>query len=155
MAEKTRRIGPFGSALRVLAGLVIIYLAFAGEDLKPAWGLDVYEALLGLVVFPTVMIAIVLAARRRSDAPLRWTGPVAQAANLVVIGALVVIDDTRAAAALYYGASLLVAAWQAQSGCEITVVPNVILRRDDQIGCPLFWPIDAAEARIRSRSSTA
>jgi len=66
-----------------------------------------------------------------------------------------VIDDMCAAAALSYGASLLVAAWRAQPGREITAVPNVILERDDQIGCPLFWPVDEVEARTRSRSSAA
>jgi hypothetical protein len=156
MTEKNRRIGPIGSALRVLAGLAFIYLAaFAGDGLRPAWEVDPYEPVLGLVVFPAVMVAIVLAARRRSEAPLRWTGPVAQVVNLAVIGTLIVIDDTRAAAGLYYGASLLVAAWRAQPGCEITVVPNVILGRDDHIGCPLFWPVDEVEARLRSRGSTA
>ena len=34
----------------------------------------------------------------------------------------------------------------AQPGCEATVISNAILGRDDQIGCPLFPPIDEAEA---------
>ena len=39
------------------------------------------------------------------------------------------------------------AAWRAQPGCEATVLSNLILSRDDQIGCPAFTPIDALEAR--------
>jgi hypothetical protein len=50
-------------------------------------------------------------------------------------------------AALFYGATLLVAAWWGQLGCEATVLSNSILGRDDQIGCPVFSPIDEAEAR--------
>jgi class 3 adenylate cyclase len=78
MTEKTRRVGPIGRALRVVTGLTFIYLALADEDWKPAWGVELYEAVLGLVVFPAVMLAIVLVARRRSDAPLRLAGPVAE-----------------------------------------------------------------------------
>lgn len=111
--------------------------------------------MLGLVVFPAVMLAIVLVARRRSDAPLRWTGPVAQIVNLAVIGTLFLLHDTREAADLYYGTTLLIASWSAQAGCEITVLSNVILKRDDQIGCAVFWPVDEAEARISSGSRRA
>jgi hypothetical protein len=35
------------------------------------------------------------------------------------------------------------------------VVSNLILHRDDQIGCPTFSPIDEAEARLRRKSTTA
>jgi hypothetical protein len=30
------------------------------------------------------------------------------------------------------------------------VVSNVILGRDDQLGCPVFSPIDEAEARLKA-----
>jgi hypothetical protein len=36
---------------------------------------------------------------------------------------------------------------------EGTVVSNVILGRDDQIGCPLFSPIDEAERRLVGRKA--
>jgi hypothetical protein len=32
------------------------------------------------------------------------------------------------------------------------VLSNSILRRDDQIGCPVFTPIDEAEARLTARN---
>jgi hypothetical protein len=50
---------------------------------------------------------------------------------------------------------MLIAAWRGQSGCEITVIPNVLLRRDDQIGCPTLSLIDDAEARLRRTESAA
>jgi hypothetical protein len=68
-----------------------------------------------------------------------------------VIVALVVNPYTGGAATLFYATTLLVAAWRGQPGCEITVLSNWILRRDDQVGCPLFAPIDALEARQRTR----
>ena len=33
------------------------------------------------------------------------------------------------------------------------MLSNWILRRDDQIGCPVFTPIDETEARLRERRS--
>lgn len=57
---------------------------------------------------------------------------------------------TGGGALLFYGVTLLIAAWRGQPGCEATVISNMILRREDQIGCPTFTPIDAAEARHKA-----
>ncbi|MGH3062026.1 MAG: hypothetical protein ACRDNA_11520, partial [Gaiellaceae bacterium] len=65
---------------------------------------------------------------------------------------LAVNPYTVGGAALFYGGTLLIAAVRAQPGCEATVLSNWILGRDDQIGCPLFSPIDRAEARLAART---
>jgi hypothetical protein len=75
--------------------------------------------------------------------------------NCAVIVALVVNPYTGGGALLFYGATMLVAAWRGQSGCEITVIPNVVLGRDDQIGCPTLSLIDDAEARLRRTGAAA
>jgi hypothetical protein len=62
---------------------------------------------------------------------------------------------TAGGAILFYGASMLVAAWMGQPGCETTVVSNLVLRRDDQVGCPTLFLIDDAEARVRRGDTTA
>jgi hypothetical protein len=77
------------------------------------------------------------------------------ATNLVVIVVLVSNPYTGGGATLFYGAALLVAAWRGQAGCEATVLPNVIFRRDDQIGCPTFSPVDAVEGHLRRTHATA
>jgi len=41
---------------------------------------------------------------------------------------------------------MLVAAVRGYAGCEVLAVSNWVLRRDDQIGCMLFWPPDTAES---------
>jgi hypothetical protein len=69
--------------------------------------------------------------------------------------ALAVNPYTAGGAALFYGATLIIAAWRAQPGCEATVLSNSILGRDDQLGCPVFSPIDEAEARLNARGSGA
>ena len=153
MPNTNRRIGNIGTASRVLVGLGLLYLAFADGG---SWGLAWHEALLGLVAFPAVMVALGLGARLVGIGPVRFNGRVGIGANTAVVVALVLTDYTAAAAALFYGATLLVAAWRAQPGCEATVLSNWILGRDDQIGCPTFTPIDEAEARLapRNRHST-
>jgi hypothetical protein len=146
------RIGSIGAVSRVLVGLGLLYLALADGG---SWGLAWHEPLLGLVAFPAAMVVFALGARRFAEGPVRFDGPVGIAANTALIVALVLIDYTASAAALFYGATLLVAAWRAQPGCEATVLSNWILGRDDQIGCPTFTPLDEAEARLAARRSHA
>jgi hypothetical protein len=45
-------------------------------------------------------------------------------------------------AELFYGLTLLIAALRGQPSCEATLLSNIIPRRDDQIGCSAFSPID-------------
>jgi hypothetical protein len=150
MAKTTnRRIGTFGAVSRVLVGVGLLYLALADGG---SWGLAWHEALLGLVAFPAIMLAVGLAARRFAGRPVHFMGPLGLALNTAVIVALFLFDYTADAAALFYGVTMFVAAWRAQPGCEATVLSNWILRRDDQIGCPTFAPIDEAEARLTARS---
>jgi hypothetical protein len=139
----TRRIGTIGTASRVVVALGLLYLALADSG---SWGLAWHEAALGLVAFPALMVGVGLAARRYARGPVRFTGPLGLGLYTAVIVALVMIDYTASAAALFYGVTLLVAAWRAQPGCEATVLSNGILGRDDQIGCPTFTPIDELEA---------
>lgn len=141
--HKARRIGPIGTATRLLAGAALLYLALFNGT---AWGLTWYDAALGLGVFPTAMLAVGLAACRRKSGPIRLTGSAGTTLNCAVIIALLANPYTAGGAELFYGATLLVAAWRAQPGCEATVLSNWILGRDDQIGCPTFTPIDQAEA---------
>jgi hypothetical protein len=151
MATTTmRRIGPIGTASRVLAGLALLYLALSDGG-RFSWDLRWYEVALGLVVFPALMIGVGLAARRFVGAPVRFTGPLGLALNAALGVALFANPYTAGGAALLVGTILLVAAWRAQPGCELTVLSNSILRRDDQIGCPVFTPIDEVEARLIGR----
>jgi len=54
---------------------------------------------------------------------------------------------TSAAALIFYGSSMLLAALRGYAGCEVTAVSNWALRRDDQVGCVLFGPVDNLERR--------
>jgi len=48
---------------------------------------------------------------------------------------------------IFYCASMLLAAARGYGGCEVLAVSNWLLRRDDQIGCLVFAPVDALERR--------
>jgi hypothetical protein len=49
---------------------------------------------------------------------------------------------------LFYGSSMLLAAARGYAGCEVPAASNWVLRRDDQVGCVLFWPVDETERRL-------
>jgi hypothetical protein len=149
MAQPARRIGPIGTTARLIAAAALVYLAcFDGTS----WRLSRSDALLGLIVLPGLMLALALTARRLDTGPIRFAGPAGVALNCAVIVALLANPYTAAAAELFYGTTLVIAAWRAQPGCEATVISNWLLGRDDQIGCPIFSPIDQAEARRSSRT---
>ena len=151
MARKTRRrIGPIGTTSRLLAGLGLLYLALSDGGLS--WGLRWYDVALGLVLLPAVMLGVGLAASRFGSGPVRFTGPLALAVNAALGVALFASQYTAGGAALFVGTTLIVAAWRAQPGCELTVLSNSILRRDDQIGCFVFTPIDELERRLAART---
>jgi hypothetical protein len=150
MQLNNRKIGPIGTTTRLVAAAGLLYLAlFDGTS----WGLEWYDAAVGLAVLPAAVIAFGLAAHRYASGPVRFTGSAGTTANCLVIVALAVNPHTAGGAALFYGATLLVAARRGQPGCEATVVSNAIFGRDDQIGCPLFSPIDEAEARLAARTA--
>jgi hypothetical protein len=151
MPSKTRRIGPIGTTTRLLAAAGLLYLALYDGT---SWGLEWYDAAVGLGVLPAASIAFGIAARRYASGPIRFTGSAGTTANCLLLLALALNPYTVGGAALFYGATLLLATWRDQPGCEGTVLSNALLGRDDQIGCPLFSPIDEAEARVTARRST-
>ena len=143
-----RQIGPVGTASRAIVGLALLYLAGGAGGLS--WTIEWWDPLVGLVALPAIAIGLGLVARRCADGPVRMTGPLALCINCAVIVALVANPYTGPGALLFYGATLLIAALRGQPGCEATVIPNVLLRRNDQIGCPTFSPIDAWERPHRA-----
>jgi hypothetical protein len=153
MTDRTRRIGPLATGLRVTVAVGLLYLAGGADGLS--WGVEWYDPVLGLVVLPGLTLLLGLAARHYTAKPLRFTGTAGHALNCVVIVALVANPYTGGAATLFYATTLLVATWRGRPGCEITVLSNWILGRDDQVGCPVFAPIDALEARQRRRRGRA
>ena len=152
-ATHGREIGAIGTATRLLVGLGLLFLV--GGASIASWGIEAHDAVIGLLVLPGLMIAVGLGARRYADGPIRFTGSVWIAVNCAVIVALVANGFTGGGATLFYGVTLLISAYLGQAGCEATVISNLALGRNDQIGCPTFTPIDEVEAHLRSRQAAA
>jgi hypothetical protein len=73
--NKSRRIGPIGTASRALVGLGLLYLAGGAGGLS--WEIDWYDPVIGLVALPAIAVALGLGARRYATGPVRFTGPLA------------------------------------------------------------------------------
>ena len=133
-------IGPAGVSARIAVGLVFVAAALWWRD--PTW----VDVLVGLVVLPAATIAGLAWRARVRPARLDATSPTAHCLNIVVFLSLFFIPATAGGAFLFYGVSMFVAAARRAGGCEVTAISNVVLGRDDQVGCMLFSPIDNAEA---------
>jgi hypothetical protein len=151
--ERTRQIGPVGTAARIALGGCFLGSVLAGElahHKEPAaW-------LLGLVVFPAPLLAAQWLRARRFPVRLCATGPAGHAANAAIFAALYAtpwyappLSFTQDAALIFYGASMLLAAIRGYAGCEVLAVSNWLLRRDDQVGCVIFCPLDCLERLCR------
>src|SRR5215471_3692308 len=86
MNTAERRIGRAGTISRVIVALGLLYLALTHGGLS--WRLTWYDAALGLIVLPAVMIAIGFTARRFAGQAIDFTGPLGVAVNCAVIVAL-------------------------------------------------------------------
>jgi hypothetical protein len=135
---RTRRIGPIGTAARLVIGVAFLAIATA------VVGVGLLEILIGLVAANLAVVAT-LALRGRNASPLRATGAAGHCLNCALIALFFVL--LPGGAFLFYGSSILIAAAAGTRGCEMLAVSNVILRRDDAIGCPLFAAIDGLDAR--------
>lgn len=132
-----RQIMFWGSAARFIVGSCMIIGAVLA-------GISALDALLGLVVFPLVEV-LVLAVRGPKARPLRLYGVGGHGLNWGI--GFLAFALAPVAALLFYGSSILLAFVRGYAGCEIFAISNWLRRRDDQIVCPIFSPIDHAEAR--------
>ena len=136
-------IGPVGIAARIAVGFVFMAAALLWRD--PSWA----DVVVGLVVFPAVAIGLLGWRAHRHPGRLDATSPRAHCLNVLVFMPLFFVPATAGGAFLFYGASMFVAAARRSRGCEVTAIANAVLELDDQLGCVLFGPIDAAESRRR------
>jgi len=150
-----RAIGVLGTLARLAVGGWMLASVIAAFHLDE-W----YEPVLGLLVFPAIVMLGQWLRLRPTSAPLRATGPVGHLVNVAIFVALYLTPQyfpplafTSDAAVYFYGASMLLAAVRGYAGCEVLALSNWLLRRDDQVGCVLFLPVDAVEARLRGTAT--
>ena len=153
VANRSRAIGPAGTAARILLGG---YLFGSVIEAEIRGGFTPLVWALGLLAFPGVLLAAQWARARRGAGQLQATGPVAHLVTLAGFVALTLIPEyNRAidvkgdAAVIFVGMSMLLAAGRGYAGCEVLAISNWLLRRDDQLGCIVFAPVDRAESQLR------
>jgi hypothetical protein len=146
---RSRAIGRMGTAARMVVGVTFLYLGIVG--LPPVHLLPWWQVAIGLVGVPLVVTLIQLARLPFSRDRVEQTGIVAAVINFLVFFALLIFEPTRGVTLVFLGSTMVFAAARGASGCEIVAISNWLLRRDDQIGCPLFWPVDAYEAASHSQ----
>lgn len=132
-------IGVWGTAARILVGLVLVGSVLYGHA---TGGWHPVAWLLGLIVFPAVVLASLWWRARRNPEPMRASGPVGHAINAVIFLALYLtwwyaptVDVLSDAALIFYGASMLLAAARGYAGCEVLAVSkrSVAPRRPDRL----------------------
>jgi hypothetical protein len=157
--RQRRRIGRWGTAARLIVGVVLL-----GDVAYGHWtrGFHPTAWALGLLGFPMMLLTAQWLRTRYSDTPLRATGPIAHAVNVAIFLALYLtpfyastLSVTSDAVLIFYGASMLLAATRGYAGCEVLAVSNWLLRRDDQVSCVLFFPIDHLDQQQSTRTPAA
>lgn len=151
-SEGGRGIGRGGTVARVLLGFVLLggAVVFGTNG-----GLQWREVALGLVAAPAALLAWQLIRLRWTTGQLDATGPIGFCLNCAIAAIFFSVDYTRDAALVFYGGSMLLAAVRGYAGCEVLAIGNWILRRDDQVGCVVFSPLDAVEERVTGVSASS
>jgi hypothetical protein len=85
MKPKGRRIGPIGTTTRLVAAAGLLYLGFFDGA---SWGLEWYDAAVGLAALPAAALAFGLTARRYASGPVRFMGSAGTTANCLLLVAL-------------------------------------------------------------------
>ena len=148
-----RHLGPWGTAIRTVAGVGLLAWGLAVPHSHPmldlpladsrAWG-----ALAGLVVLPA--LATLLVALHGRSAPSLRLGH--GAACIVTAGVVLLAQLFPVAVLTWIGATLLLLAVVGRGGCEVLAAPNLLLRRRDYLVCLPFSAVDVWESqRTRPR----
>jgi len=154
-----RAIGPIGTGARIILGFILFGSVFYGQIIKGPF--RPLPWVIGLLIFPALFLSWQYLRARRNPARLEATGPVASVFNVVIFFAFYFtfvyapsIDFMSDAVLIFYGLSMLLIALRGSGGCEALAISNWLLKRDDQLGCLVFSPIDAAERKLTGRLRT-
>jgi hypothetical protein len=156
--RRRRRIGPLGTIGRVVVGGALVGSVVWGHA---GSGIGAGAWLIGLGAFPALTIVSQRWRAGRNPSRLVWmTGPIGHVMTLAVLMALYLtwwyapaVSELSDAALIFYGTTMLVAAARGYAGCEVLAISNWVLRRDDEVGCLLFEPLDRVELGGRQRGS--
>ena len=158
LVQQPRKAPPMGRALRILLGLVLIaYVAPVYFQVPVRVAMGALVLVLGLIGVYS-LIHIVLS--RRVVAFGLCLGAVVANGLLIVLyvagGSGLPIFGHGAgqlAAVAFLGISLVVAGVRAVPGCELMAIPGAFFRKDTELSCLVFSPLDEVERKLRSKHS--
>jgi hypothetical protein len=155
--QQPRQAPPVGRVLRVLLGLVLIVYVTPVYFQVPArvavgsslliLGLIGVYSLIHFVVARRIIIAFSPRAATVTGHGLLVTLYVAGAFRLPIFGH----GAGQLAAVAFLGISLVVAGVRAAPGCELMAIPGVFFRKDAELACLVFSPLDRLERKLRSK----
>ena len=147
-----RQIGIIGTIARVIIGTWLAGTALYGHMVRGPF--RPLPWITGLLLIPAIFFAWQWARSRRNPSRLKANGPIASTINIIVFFYFLLwtpssISFMADAVLIFYGVSMLIAAIRGYAGCESLAISNWLLKRDDQLGCLLFSPIDFAERSVK------
>ena len=157
-ANHERDIGPIGTSSRIVAGAAALAVPIALE------GAGWWDLATALIAFPLLSTAVAWlmtpadpgaagddrVACREGLCSVRGCALFAVMIGVTVLLGVLTRVEGDVALWGWLGASMLLAAARGYGGCEALAFYNLLTGRRDQIGCLLFTPIDAAEARHKA-----
>jgi hypothetical protein len=154
--QQPRQAPPGGRVLRILLGLVLmVYMAPVYFQVPVRVAVGSLLLMLGFIGVYS-LIHIVVSRRIVSFGPC--LGAVVASGLLValyVAGAseLPILGHGKGelAAVTFLGVSLVVAGVRAVPGCELMAIPGVFFRKDTELACLIFSPLDRLERKLRSQ----
>ncbi len=148
-----RQIGILGATARIIIGTWLVGSVMYGHVVRGPF--RPLPWVIGLIIFPAIFIIWQYLRARRNPARLEANSPVATVLNVVIFFAFYFtfiyapsIDFMSDAVLIFYGLSMLLAALRGYGGCESLAISNWLLKRDDQLGCLVFSPIDYVERKV-------
>jgi hypothetical protein len=107
---------------------------------------------IGIVGMPVVLLAAQVSRLAFTNRTLTQTSHLVSCLNCAAVAGLLTLSQTRDATLGFLGGSMLLSAARGYGGCETLAITNWLLRRNDQVGCLVFWPLDQFEARSQGQA---
>lgn len=147
-----RRIGPWGTTTRLVAGTAAVAWGLAVPHEHPVFDLPgagsrPWGSVVGIVVLPA-LLTLAVALGGRSVPQFRLGHGYALTVTVLVV---LLAQVFPVAILVGIGGTLLLLAVLGRGGCEVMMVPNLVLRRRDYLVCLPFTPIDTWERARRER----
>jgi hypothetical protein len=155
LSERSNKAPPVGRALRILLGLALIVYVTPIYFRLP-WRVF-FESLLLMLGLIVGYCAIHIVSRRVA-AFGSFAGAVL--VNALLVGLYVAgfskwqvlgYGKGQLAAVTFLGVSLVVAGIRSVAGCELMAIPDLFLRKDVELACLIFSPLDKLERRLRNK----